>query len=393
MILLDHAATAPVRREAVEAMWPYLTGDFGNPSSVHELGRRAGQALEAARGQVADVLGARPSEVVFTSGGTEADVLALQGIVLPKLLRARRRGTLDSPLRLVTTAIEHGAVRQTATSLRRVHGIEVDLLPVDGTGRVDPEDLCRVLRPETALVSVHLGNNEIGTVQPIAELAAVAHEAGVPIHTDAVQAAGQLDLDVAALGVDALSVSGHKVGSPKGIGALWIRPRLPLEPVLTGGGQEAGRRSGTQNVAGAVAMGAAMTMAEAERTDPGEAGAAARAARRDRFIARVLDGVDGVRLSGHPEHRLPQHASFLIEGVTGEAVLVELEARGVLCSVASACSAGLAGPSPVLAALGLDSEAAQSSLRCTFGPHTTEAELDQAAAAVIAGVQAVRRLG
>ena len=393
MILLDHAATAPVRREAVEAMWPYLTGDFGNPSSVHELGRRAGLGLEQARGQVAEVLGARPSEVVFTSGGTEADVLALQGIILPKLLRARRQGTLDAPLRLVTTAIEHGAVRQTAASLKRIHGIEVDLLPVDSTGRVDPEDLRRILRPETALVSVHLGNNEIGTVQPIAELAAVAHEAGVPIHTDAVQAAGQLDLDVAALGVDALSVSGHKVGSPKGVGALWIRPRLPLEPVLTGGGQESGRRSGTQNVAGAVAMGTAMALAEAERTAPGEVGAAARAARRDRFIARVLEGVDGVRLSGHPEHRLPQHASFLIDGVTGEAVLVELEARGVLCSVASACSAGLSGPSPVLAALGLDSEAAQSSLRCTFGPHTTEAELEEAAAAVVAGIQAVRRLG
>lgn len=421
MIDLDYAATAPVRREAVEAMWPWLTGGYGNPSSVHELGRQAAEALEYARAQVAAAVGGRPGQIVFTSGGTEADVLAVQGIVRaacapggwwrtrngagssagepaaeagsPGADTATRGGLGDgdgaeAPApRIITTPLEHAAVRESAAQLARLDGVEIDLLPVDRQGRVDPADLAALLRPETVLVSVHLANNEIGTVQPIAELAALARAAGVPFHTDAVQAAGQMPLDVAALGVDALSLSGHKVGAPKGVGALWLRSTVAVEPVIPGGGQERERRSGTENVAGAVAFGTALTLAAEEA-----AGWEEQAALRDAFIAEVLGRVPGAHLTGHPVHRSPRHASFVFDDLHGEAVLVELEARGVRCSSGSACAAGSTEPSPVLTSLGYDAVTARSSVRCTFGATITGPELQRAADALVDAVAAVRRL-
>ncbi|GLI28383.1 cysteine desulfurase [Agromyces rhizosphaerae] len=375
MIYLDHAATTPVRREALEAMWPYLTGDFGNPSSHHRVGEAAAAALADARAEVARVLGCRPGAVTFTSGGTEADNLAIKGIAL-----GAPRGR-----HVVTTPIEHEAVLESVDFLARVHGFEVTMLGVDAGGRVSPDELAAVLRDDTTLVSVQLANNEIGTVQPIAELAAVAHARGVPIHTDAVQAAGWLPLDLGALGVDALSLSGHKVGAPKGSGVLAARGRMPLEPVLHGGGQERGRRSGTENVAGAVALATALRLAEAER----EEAAARVAAARDALIARVLADVPSAGLTGDAVHRLPGTASFVFPGTSGEAVLLELEQRGVVGSSGSACAAGSDEPSHVLTAIGLPAEVAQTAVRFTLGRDASAEEVAAAAASVAPAVSAV----
>ena len=311
MIYLDHAATTPVRREAVEAMWPYLTGSFGNPSSRHELGDEAARALAWARGEVAAVVGCRPGEVVFTSGGTEADNLAIKGIAL-----ARPRGR-----HLVVSPIEHEAVLESAGHLVRHHGFTVTEVTVDAGGLVHPEALRAAIRADTSLVSIQLANYEIGVVQPVAELAELAREVGARMHTDAVQAAGHLDLDLGRLGVDAMSLAGHKVGAPKGTGALVARGRVAIEPVLHGGGQERGRRSGTENVAGAVAFATALRLAEAERAD-----AAARAERQGRALRdRILATIDGARLTGDADRRLPSTVSFVFPGTSGEAVLLELD--------------------------------------------------------------------
>ena len=375
MIYLDNAATTPVRREAIEAMWPYLTGEFGNPSSHHTVGEAAARGLAAARASIAAVVGARPGDIVFTSGGTEADNLAVKGISL-----AKPRGR-----HVVTSVIEHEAVRESIDHLVRLHGFTVDELPVDVGGRVSPADLATVIRPDTSLVSIQYANNEVGTVQPIAELAAIARGAGVPFHTDAVQAAGWLPLHIEMLGVDALSLAGHKVGAPKGIGALVVRGRVPLEPLLNGGGQERARRSGTENVAGAVAFATALTLAEGERM----ATAARVRVLRDRFVAAVLDTAPTARLTGDADHRLPGTASFVFPGTSGEAVLLELERRGVICSSGSACAAGSDEPSPVLLALGLSAEVSQTAVRFSFGGAATEDDLKAAAAAVGAAVLAV----
>ncbi|MDQ2661613.1 MAG: cysteine desulfurase [Actinomycetota bacterium] len=378
MIFLDHAATTPVRREALEAMWPFLTGAFGNPSSRHGLGDEAARALAAARAEVAAVVGCRPGDVVFTSGGTEADNLAVKGIAL-----AEPRGR-----HVVVSPIEHEAVLESAAYLARVHGFEVDEVEVDAAGLVHAEALARVIRPDTTLVSVQLANNEIGTVQPIAELAAIAHHAGAAMHTDAVQAAGWLPLAVDALGVDALSLAGHKVGAPKGTGALIVRGRIPLEPLLHGGGQERGRRSGTENVAGAVAFATALRIAEAERAD-----AAARVAGLGaELAARITSGVPGAGLTGDPVRRLPGTVSFVFPGTSGEAVLLELERNGVICSSGSACAAGSDDPSHVLTAIGIPGEVAQTAVRLTLGSETTQAEIADAAASVVRAVSVVRHI-
>lgn len=379
MIYLDHAATSPVRREALEAMWPYLTGAFGNPSSSHGLGEQSARALEHAREEVAAVVGARPGDVVFTSGGTESDNLAIKGIAL-----ADPRGR-----HLVVSPVEHEAVLESARFLERVHGFAVDLVEVDAAGRVRPEALAAVLREGTALVSVQLANNEVGTVQPVAELAELAHRAGAAVHSDAVQAAGWLPLSIDELGVDALSLAGHKVGAPKGTGALVVRGRVPLEPVLHGGGQERGRRSGTENVAGAVAFATALRLAERERADASARAAALSA----RLIAEVVAGVPGARLSGDPVHRLPGSASFLFPGTSGEAVLLELERDGVLSSSGSACAVGRDEPSHVLTAMGVPAELAQTAVRFTLGHDTDGDDVERAVAAVVRAVAAVRGLG
>ncbi|QEO15524.1 cysteine desulfurase [Agromyces intestinalis] len=381
VVFLDHAATTPVRREALEAMWPYLSGSFGNPSSRHRLGDEAARALAWARERVAVVAGVRPGDVVFTSGGTEADNLAIKGVAL-----ANPRGR-----HLVVSPIEHEAVLEAASYLERIHGFTVSLVDVDDRGVVTPDALRRVVRPDTTLVSVQLANNEVGTVQPVADLARVAHEAGALMHTDAVQAAGWLALSLDELGVDALSLAGHKVGAPKGTGALLVRGRLPLEPVLHGGGQERGRRSGTENVAGAVAFATALGLAEAERSDVSSRVASLTA----RLVARVTDEVPGAQLTGASPGigRLPGTASFVFPGTAGEAVLLELEQDGVICSSGSACAAGSDEPSHVLTAMGISPEIAQTAVRFTLGAETTAADIETAADAVAGAVRTVRGIG
>jgi cysteine desulfurase len=383
VIFLDAAATTPVRREVLDAMWPYLTGEFGNPSSHHSLGEAAADALARARAAVAGVLGCRPGEVTFTSGGTEADNLAVKGIALA---RQAADPTLN---RVVISAVEHPAVDESARYLERFHGFAVDVIGVDATGLVTPEALAAALRPETALVSVMYANNEVGTVQPIARLASLARSRGIPFHTDAVQAAGWLPLDVKALGVDALSISGHKLGAPKGCGVLYVRGRTRIEPLVHGGGQERGRRSGTENVAGAVGLSTALTLASGRQMQVAEHVAVL----RDAFIDAVLAGVPGAVLTGHPSERLPSVASFCFPGTSGESVLLELERQGIVCSSGSACAAGSDAPSPVLTALGIEAEVAQTAVRFSFDSGVSSQDLDTAALAVRDAVASVRTLG
>ena len=334
-------------------------------------------------GVVAAALGCRPGEVTFTSGGTEADNLAVKGIALA-------RQAADPLLnRVVISAVEHPAVEESARYLERFHGFAVDVVPVDGSGQVTAEAFRAALRPETAVASVMYANNEVGTVQPVAELAALARQQGVPFHTDAVQAAGWLPIDVKALGVDAMSISGHKLGAPKGCGVLFVRGRTKLEPLLHGGGQERGRRSGTENVAGAVGLATALTLAHARQREQWNRVTGL----RDRFINAVLAGVPGAILTGHPADRLPSVASFCFPGTSGESVLLGLERQGVVCSSGSACAAGSDAPSPVLSALGLTAEVAQTAVRFSFDASVTGAELDAAAAAVQTAVADVRSLG
>jgi cysteine desulfurase len=355
VIYLDSAATTATRRDVLEAMWPYLTGEFGNPSSHHELGESAAAALADARQRVARWLGCRPTEVIFTSGGTEADNLAIKGIAL-----ANPRGR-----HIVTSAIEHEAVLESCAYLARHHGFEVTVLPVDGEGVVHPASLAAALRDDTTLVTIMFANNEVGAIQPIAELARLAHAAGAAFHTDAVQAAGSLDLDVTRLGVDALSISGHKLGAPKGIGALYLRGRVPIEPLLHGGGQERNRRSGTENVAAAVGLATALAAARPP-VDP---------AVRDAFVRDVLEAIPGALLTGPREGRLASNASFCFPGASGEAILLELGRRGVLCSSGSACAADRDEPSHVLLAMGIEPEVAQTAVRFSLDPETTPDEL------------------
>jgi cysteine desulfurase len=383
MLYLDNAATTPVRPEVLEAMMPYLTQWYGNPSSHHTVGEAAADALADARARVAQVLALRPGDVVFTSGGTEANNLAIKGIAVAA---GQRRD--DRRAHVVTTPVEHESVLESVAYLERVHGYSATHVPVDQHGRVDPDAVTRALRDDTVLVTVGYANNEVGTVQDAAARASAARERRVPLHLDAVQAAGWVPLSAEQLGYDAISLAGHKLGAPKGTGVLGIRGRVPLEPLLHGGGQERGRRSGTEDVAGAVGFATALELAEADRAE-----AAARvAAIRDRFIARVLATVPSARLTGDPVHRLPGTASFTFAGTSGEAVLLELERRGVVSSSGSACAAGSDEPSHVLVALGLEPAVAQTAVRFTF-PRWLNAPLDAVADAVAASVDAVSSAG
>ncbi|WP_104118025.1 cysteine desulfurase family protein [Arthrobacter sp. B1805] len=379
MIYLDAAATAPARREVLEEMWPLLTSVFGNPSSHHAIGEAAAAELARARAGVAALLGCRPSEVVFTSGGTEANNLALKGMAL-----AAPRGR-----HIVTSAIEHPAVLETLAYLRDFHGFRLTVMPVSATGRITPEALEAALEVGTTLCTLMYANNEVGTLQDIAALSDVCRRAGVPLHSDAVQAAGWLPLDVDALGVSALSISGHKLGTPKGIGLLYLRSGTPCEPVLHGGGQERGRRSGTENVAGAVGVARALELAQ--RALPAAAALASEA--RASFIGAILADVPEAVLTGDAHHRLPNLASFCFPGVSGESVLLELDRRGVVCSSGSACAAASSEPSAVLLALGIDAETASSAVRFSWTQDTTPGDLEEAARAVADAVRAARSLG
>ena len=379
LLYLDNAATTPVRPEVLEAMMPYLTRWYGNPSSHHTVGEAAADALSDARSRVARVLGLRAGDIVFTSGGTEANNLAIKGIAIAAALRRD-----DRRAHVVTTPIEHESVLESVAYLERVHGFAATRVPVDSAGRVPVDAVAAALRGDTALVAVGYANNEIGTIQDAAALAAAVHERGVRLHLDGVQAAGWLPLSAAELGYDAIALAGHKLGAPKGTGVLGVRGRIPLEPLLHGGGQERGRRSGTEDVAGAVGFATALELAEQERVE-----ASLRVATiRDGFIARVLERVPSARLTGDPVHRLPGTASFTFAGTSGEAVLLELERRGVVSSSGSACAAGSDEPSHVLVAMGIAPEVAQTAVRFTF-PRWLNAPLDAVADAVEASVAAV----
>ncbi|GLB68425.1 cysteine desulfurase family protein [Arthrobacter mangrovi] len=378
MIYLDAAATAPVRREVLEAMWPALTQDFGNPSSHHTVGEAAARALGYARTTAASVLGCRAGEIVFTSGGTESNNLAIKGISL----------AMPRDRHVVTSAVEHPSVLEATDYLERFHGFRVTRVGVDADGVVDLARLAGALTAGTTLCTVMYANNEVGTIQPVARIAELCREAGVPFHTDAVQAAGWLPLDAAALGADAISISGHKLGAPKGCGLLYVAGRLPLEPVLHGGGQERGRRSGTENVAGAVGVATALKLAEAERPESADR----LRGYRDYLIDAVLKAVPDAFVTGHRTERLPASASFCFPGTSGEAVLLELERRGVVCSSGSACAAGSDEPSAVLLAMGIAPDVARTAVRLTFTSAVKEAEIALAARSVVSAVQSVRSL-
>ncbi|MGN8051148.1 cysteine desulfurase family protein [Curtobacterium sp. 22159] len=379
MFYLDRAATTPVRREVLEAMWPYLTGTFGNPSSTHAVGDAAARGLADARATVAAVLGCRPAEVVFTTGGTEGANTAVKGIAL-----ADPRGR-----HVVTSAIEHEAVLESCRYLERFHGFDVTVLPVDADGVVHPEVLAAALRPDTTLVSIAHADNEIGTVQDVPALAATAHAVGARFHTDAVQSAPWLPVGLDVLGVDAVSMSGHKLGAPKGTGVLAVRSGVPLEPLLHGGGQERGRRSGTEDVAGAVAVATALTLTTGSR----ERSSATASATRDGVLDGVLGAVPGAFVTGSRTSRLPGHASFCFPGVNGETVLLELEERDVVSSSGSACAAGSTEASHVLTALGLDEDVARTALRLTFDAGLGDEDVPLVVRAVAEAVATVRGLG
>lgn len=366
---LDHASATPLRPEALEAMLPYLGGsEFGNPSSVHGPGRRARMALDEAHERVAHCLGAEPREVVFTSGATEAINLAIKGAAWAgKAMGAH----------IITTAVEHRAVLETCRHLERF-GFEVTLLPVDRYGRVDADALAEAVTEKTVLVSLQAANSEVGTLSPVVELAArVRAVSRALIHVDAVQAAPWLPLDVGRMGVDLVSLAGHKLGGPKGIGALWIRRGTALLPQVHGGGQERHRRAGTENVAGAVGMAVAFERAVVEQPIV----VPRTRARRDR-LREALIAIPGAEPTGHPTERLPGHASFIIRDLDGEALVMALDMDGLACSTGSACATGSAEPSHVLVAMGYPVEEARGGLRLTLGPGSTEEEV-QAATALI----------
>ncbi|KAA8832143.1 cysteine desulfurase family protein [Bifidobacterium tissieri] len=395
-LYLDAASTEPVSRDVIDAMLPFMTDAYANPASVHRAGKTAAQALDAARRSFAANLGARPDDVIFTSGGTESDNLAVKGIALARMERMRRDGVVSDLLlgtsraesaasgrrpRIVISAVEHPAVAESAAWLERFFGFDVVRVPVDDAARIDLDALKRAVDvdPErTALVSVMLANNEVGTIQPVEDVVRIAHAAGVPAHVDAVQAAGQVPIRMREWGVDALSVSGHKFGTPKGLGALLVRGSTPIEPLLSGGGQERGLRSGTQNVAGAVGLAIALDESIAFMREH----AAELIASRDRLIQAVLDAVPQARLTGDPRNRLPGHASFIFPGVTGEALLVDLDARGIECSSGSACAVGRHEIPPTLLAMGLEPSIAKSALRLTFRRPLSDDDINRTVSAI-----------
>jgi len=393
LIDLDQAATTSVRREVLEAMWPWLTGEHGNPSSTHSLGQRAAHALTDARTRIARIAGVRAAQVIFTSGGTESDNLAVIGLTRAAIARGQGEAAPGRPgvvrtgagragagRHILVGAIEHEAVLESAEYLERWHDVEVTRIPVDGHGLLDVDAAVAALRPETALVSVHAANNEVGTLQSLRVLGAAAHEVGALLHTDAVQTAGWYSLDGTRNAefstADAVTISAHKLGGPKGVGALLLPTGAAIEPLIHGGGQERERRSGTQNVAGAVGLAVALELAEVERAAHP---LTALHAMRDDFIARVLATVPGSQLTGHPERRLPCHASFVVPGIGGEPLLIALDERGIVASSGSACAAGRDEPSPVLLAMGFDADTARTAVRFSWGLSTTQDELETAA--------------
>ena len=362
-VYLDYAATTPVRPEVAEAMLRFMVTDFGNASSVHSFGRVAKEATENARAQVASLMGARPEEIVLMSGGTEADNMAIRGAVLANAGRGRH---------VITTKIEHHAVLHTCEGLEKEGLAEVTYLPVDAQALVSAEAVAEAIRPDTVLVSLMFANNEVGTIQPVAEVGRLCREKGILFHTDAVQAYGALPVDVDALGIDLLSASSHKIYGPKGIGALFISKGRKVHPLITGGFQERNRRAGTSNVPGAVGFGLAAELAMKEM----EGRRRRLVALRDRLINGLVKKVEFTRLNGHPTLRLPNNANLSFEFVEGESILLSLDMKGVAASSGSACTSGSLEPSHVLLAMGLPPEVAHGSVRMTLGTGNTDEDVD-----------------
>ncbi len=370
-VYLDNAATTRPREEVLRALWPYLTDEFGNVSSVHERGHSAAEALERAQNVIAELTGFAATDVVFTSGGTEANNLAVTGLALGQL-RGRH---------IVSAQTEHSSVLESIYWLERTHGFEVTWVPVSPDGSIQEDDLRAALRQDTTLVTLMHANNEIGTVHDVARFAAIAHEHGALFHTDAVQSAGWLPLS--GLGVDALTLSGHKIGAPQGVGAALIRSGLLLEPTVWGGGQQNGRRSGTVNLPGAVALATALAFEERDRLD----GVPDRIAHlRDILTEGVATIAPGSSLTGSATSRVPHIASFVFPGVNGETLLIDLERHGVVCSSGSACAAGSTDPSHVLIALGLDEQTSRTSVRLSLSRTTTTEEIEHALRALKASL-------
>lgn len=383
-IYLDSAASAPLRREALDAMMPYLTTAYANPSAHHGAGRDASDALEAARDEVAAILGATPEEVVFTSGGTESINAAIKGVAMAQAEAGVGR-------HIVTTEIEHHAVLHSAQYLERF-GFEVELLPVDEHGLVSPEAAAAAVRPDTVLVSVGYANNEVGTVQPLAEIVRAVREAAsalgrrVPFHTDAVQVANTHALDVDALGVDLLSLSGHKFGGPKGTGLLYLRRGVPFLELISGGGQERQRRSGTENVPGVVGLATALRLAQDERSAFVERCAFL----RDRLLEGIRRSAPEVRVNGHPTQRLPHSLHVCFPGLEGETLVTALDARGIEASAGAACTSATWEPSHVLLAMGVPIDLAVGSLRLGIWPALTEEQVDYVVAVLPEAVRESR---
>lgn len=376
-IYLDHAATTPVDPRVVAAMLPYFTENFGNAGSVYRLGRQAAAAIDDAREAVASVLHCRPTEVIFTGGGSEGDNLAIKGITAA----LRKRGN-----HIITSSIEHHAVLHTFQALEQA-GFRVTYLPVDAFGQVRVADVAAALTDETILVSIMLANNEIGTIQPIAAIGELCRARRIPLHTDAVQAGGALDVDVTKLMVDALSLSAHKFYGPKGVGILYLRTGTRLTPQILGGSQERNRRAGTENVAGIVGAATALTLAQSERAEEN----ARLIALRDRLIAGVLQMPDA-RLTGHPTERLPNSASFAFQGIEGESLLLHLDVAGIAASSGSACTSAIIDPSHVLVACGVDDAWNRGHLRLTLGHSTTDADIDTVLTQLPAMLASLRQL-
>jgi len=360
-IYLDHAATTPMRREVIEAMQPYLSQYFGNPSSLHHFGKEAANAINDAREKVAQILSARPDEIVFVSGGTESDNLAVLGVAYANRDRGKH---------IITTQIEHYAVLEPCRFLER-EGWRVTYLPVDRSGMVDPEDVREAITDETVLISVMHANNEIGTLQPLKEIGVLAKERGAYFHTDAVQTFSHIPIQVDEIHADLLSFSGHKFYGPKGVGGLYVRKGTAITPYLHGGYQEFRLRAGTENVAGIMGVGKAAQLATLEM----DAQTAYITALRDRLVKSLLE-IEGVRLNGHPSQRLPNNINITAELVDGEAMLINLDFKGIAVSTGSTCTAASKGPSHVLTAIGLSYEDARSALRITLGKDNTEQEIE-----------------
>ena len=363
IIYFDNAATTPIRPEVYDAMRPYIESCYGNPSSVYKLARESKKAIDLARKQVADAINADSGEIFFTGCGSESDNWAIKGVAL---------ALKDKGKHIITTNIEHHAILHTCEFLEE-NGYEVTYIPVDEYGMVSAEDIKKAIRPDTILVSVMTANNEIGTIEPIKEIGAVCREKGVYFHTDAVQAVGHIKIDVKEMNIDLLSLSGHKIGAPKGIGALYIRKGVKIKNLIHGGQQEKGKRAGTENVIGIVALGKAIELAVSEMEDTTER----LKYLRDKIINGVLKNIEYSRLNGHPEERLPGNVNISFEFIEGESMLLMLDAKGICASSGSACTSGSLDPSHVLLAIGLPHEKAHGSLRISLGYQNTEEEVDK----------------